>query len=239
MYSLLETIAVTKETAEAPCPKLLSTHYTFNTSALVQLVKWQGCSKVATSFSSWQKSRHSQTLPKVKIMRIEAYLNQGPAVLQSWQKKALNREQSKKWSVKLCPKDSEMTHQRAKQRPDLNLSFNLRWFLNHFCLTLTIAWRSTCGFQSESYRITTSAVARLIPRPPARVLSINTNFELPGSLYALIEACKNNKCQPVVCRWRTANSILQNTYLSLIMRGLPIKPTIFIISPHTVIFQNI
>lgn len=58
---------------------------------------------------------------------------------------------------------------------------------------LTIAWRSTCGFQSESYRITTSAVAKLIPRPPARVLNMNTNFELPGSLYALIDAYINKR----------------------------------------------
>jgi len=51
----------------------------------------------------------------------------------------------------------------------------------------TIAWRSTCGFQSESMRMTTSAVARLIPRPPALVLSMKMNLLLPGALYSLID----------------------------------------------------
>lgn len=51
-----------------------------------------------------------------------------------------------------------------------------------------MAWRSTWGFQSESYKITTSAVARLMPRPPARVLNMKTNFELFGSLYALMDS---------------------------------------------------
>lgn len=53
-----------------------------------------------------------------------------------------------------------------------------------------MAWRSTCGFQSESYRMTTSAVAKLIPSPPARVLNMKMNLELLGSLYALIEIWK-------------------------------------------------
>mmetsp|Transcript_24062 Transcript_24062/g.37866 ORF Transcript_24062/g.37866 Transcript_24062/m.37866 type:complete len:336 (-) Transcript_24062:1713-2720(-) len=37
---------------------------------------------------------------------------------------------------------------------------------------LAIACRSGCGFQSESYKITVSALCRLIPRPPARVWRI-------------------------------------------------------------------
>ena len=45
-----------------------------------------------------------------------------------------------------------------------------------------MAWRSTCGFQSESKRSTISAVAKLIPRPPALVLNMKTNFSLPGKL---------------------------------------------------------
>lgn len=35
--------------------------------------------------------------------------------------------------------------------------------------------------------MTTSAVAKLIPSPPARVLNMKMNLELLGSLYALIE----------------------------------------------------
>jgi len=34
--------------------------------------------------------------------------------------------------------------------------------------------------------MTTSAVARLIPKPPALVLNINTNFSLLGALNASI-----------------------------------------------------
>lgn len=37
-------------------------------------------------------------------------------------------------------------------------------------------WSLACGFQSESYRITVSAVCRLMPRPPALVDSMNTNL---------------------------------------------------------------
>lgn len=60
-----------------------------------------------------------------------------------------------------------------------------------YLLSLTIAWRSTWGFQSESYKITTSAVARLMPRPPARVLNMKTNFVLFGSLYALMDSYRH------------------------------------------------
>jgi hypothetical protein len=40
---------------------------------------------------------------------------------------------------------------------------------------------SLCGFQSESYITTVSAVARLIPRPPALVDNRNTNCGAPGA----------------------------------------------------------
>jgi hypothetical protein len=46
----------------------------------------------------------------------------------------------------------------------------------------SIAWRSTWGFQSLSYRTTVSAVARLIPSPPARVLRRKMNFSEPSLL---------------------------------------------------------
>ena len=39
-----------------------------------------------------------------------------------------------------------------------------------------IAWLSTCGFQSESSRITVSAVCRLTPSPPARVVMMKAKY---------------------------------------------------------------
>lgn len=57
---------------------------------------------------------------------------------------------------------------------------------------LTIACRSIWGFQSESYMMTTSAVARLIPRPPALVDNIKINFSLPGALNSLICLCRSS-----------------------------------------------
>lgn len=44
----------------------------------------------------------------------------------------------------------------------------------------------TCGFQSLSYINTISAVAKLMPRPPARVLRRKMNFELSGALNSSI-----------------------------------------------------
>jgi hypothetical protein len=38
--------------------------------------------------------------------------------------------------------------------------------------------------QSLSYSTTMSAETKLIPRPPARVVSRKTNFSLPGALYS-------------------------------------------------------
>jgi len=40
----------------------------------------------------------------------------------------------------------------------------------------------TCGFQSESKITTVSAVARLIPSPPARVERRKINFSEPGQI---------------------------------------------------------
>lgn len=73
-----------------------------------------------------------------------------------------------------------------------SLALNKERAVQHFTVP-TMAWRSTWGFQSESYRMTTSAVAKLIPSPPALVLNMKMNFELLGSLYALIEICKCTK----------------------------------------------
>ena len=59
------------------------------------------------------------------------------------------------------------------------------WVLNQnsHILLHTIACRSTWGFQSLSYKITISAMAKLIPKPPALVLNMKINFLLPGMLY--------------------------------------------------------
>jgi hypothetical protein len=43
-------------------------------------------------------------------------------------------------------------------------------------------WRSFCGFQSLSNMMTVSAVARLMPRPPARVDSRKQKSCEPGAL---------------------------------------------------------
>ena len=51
------------------------------------------------------------------------------------------------------------------------------------------ACRSACGFQSESYMITTLALVRFIPTPPAFVDNRNTSLFLCGLLYLSIAAC--------------------------------------------------
>mmetsp|Transcript_2524 Transcript_2524/g.7433 ORF Transcript_2524/g.7433 Transcript_2524/m.7433 type:complete len:218 (+) Transcript_2524:1244-1897(+) len=56
------------------------------------------------------------------------------------------------------------------------------------------ACRSICGFQSLSYRMTTSAVYRLMPRPPARVDSRKAKCGEPGALNSSI--------------WRSRSSLL-------------------------------
>mmetsp|Transcript_25148 Transcript_25148/g.86125 ORF Transcript_25148/g.86125 Transcript_25148/m.86125 type:complete len:249 (-) Transcript_25148:1693-2439(-) len=52
------------------------------------------------------------------------------------------------------------------------------------------ACRSFCGFQSLSKMITVSAVARLMPRPPARVESRNAKSELPSALKWSMAWCR-------------------------------------------------
>ncbi len=56
----------------------------------------------------------------------------------------------------------------------------------------SIACRSICGFQSLSYNTTVSAVARLMPSPPARVERRNTNFSEPGALNASMDASRSS-----------------------------------------------
>ena len=53
-----------------------------------------------------------------------------------------------------------------------------------------MACTSACGFQSLSKITTVSAVARLIPKPHARVLSRNTNLLLSGALKRWIAPCR-------------------------------------------------
>mmetsp|Transcript_24679 Transcript_24679/g.84406 ORF Transcript_24679/g.84406 Transcript_24679/m.84406 type:complete len:219 (-) Transcript_24679:1535-2191(-) len=55
----------------------------------------------------------------------------------------------------------------------------------------SIACRSICGFQSLSYRMTVSAVARLMPSPPALVDRRKMNFWLPSRLNAWICASRS------------------------------------------------
>lgn len=66
---------------------------------------------------------------------------------------------------------------------------------------LTIACKSTCGFQSESKRTTTSAVARFIPSPPALVLRMNMNLLLSGELNSLMEVWGKNKINGINSFW--------------------------------------
>lgn len=53
-------------------------------------------------------------------------------------------------------------------------------------------WRSFWGFQSESNIITVSAVARLIPRPPALVERRKQKSSLPGALKWSIACWRNS-----------------------------------------------
>lgn len=55
-----------------------------------------------------------------------------------------------------------------------------------------VTCRSFCGFQSESKIITVSAVARLIPRPPARVERRKQKSSLPGALKCSIAWCRRS-----------------------------------------------
>lgn len=62
-------------------------------------------------------------------------------------------------------------------------AFGRLWHALHTC-------RSFCGFQSESKMMTVSAVARLMPSPPARVDSRNAKSVLPGALKCSIDCRK-------------------------------------------------
>ncbi len=50
----------------------------------------------------------------------------------------------------------------------------------------------TVPHQSLSKSTTMSAVTRLIPRPPARVVRRKTNFSLPGALYSSIAVIRSS-----------------------------------------------
>ena len=50
--------------------------------------------------------------------------------------------------------------------------------------------------QSESKSTTTSAVTKLIPKPPARVVSKNANFSDPGALYSSIAVIRSSWLVP-------------------------------------------
>ncbi len=54
--------------------------------------------------------------------------------------------------------------------------------LSNFKYKVHTARHGTCGFQSQSNRITVSAAVSVRPTPPARVDSRNTNAELPARL---------------------------------------------------------
>ena len=55
------------------------------------------------------------------------------------------------------------------------LKIRTSFFVPILC-TLAIAYSSIYGFQSESNKITVSAVWRLIPNPPARVDNKKTSY---------------------------------------------------------------
>ncbi len=64
-----------------------------------------------------------------------------------------------------------------------------------------------CGFQSESYMITVSAVARLMPSPAARVERRNTKTLEAGSLNASIRLCRScNVCQCAQLQGKTGGT---------------------------------
>ena len=90
------------------------------------------------------------------------------------------------------------------------LNLNISHILQH-----TIACRSTWGFQSLSYKITISAVAKLIPRTPALVLNMKINFHFQA-------------CYMCIDYW-----------LSLLMQGLSIQMEVLKSFPQTVIFKDV
>ncbi len=62
-------------------------------------------------------------------------------------------------------------------------------------------WRSFCGFQSLSKMMTVSAVARLMPRPPARVDSRKQKSCEPGALKWSIAFLRSSPFIPPSSRW--------------------------------------
>lgn len=56
----------------------------------------------------------------------------------------------------------------------------------------SMACRSICGFQSESKMTTVSAVAKLMPSPPARVESRKRNLGDSGALNASMAASRSS-----------------------------------------------
>ena len=65
----------------------------------------------------------------------------------------------------------------------------------------------TCGFQSESYRITVSAEAKFKPNPPARVEMRKINSFEFGALYLRIS---NLRCTRLVVLVVKATELLLN-----------------------------
>lgn len=63
--------------------------------------------------------------------------------------------------------------------------------------TIPMRWARSCacksawGFQSESYKITVSAVCKLIPSPPARVLNKKIKTSDPSALKAWIRSSRS------------------------------------------------
>lgn len=49
-----------------------------------------------------------------------------------------------------------------------------------------MAYKSICGFQSESYRTTVFAVIKFKPRPPALVLMRKMNLSVSGDVKSSI-----------------------------------------------------
>lgn len=98
--------------------------------------------------------------------------------------------------------------------------------------------------------MTTSAVAKLIPRPPALVLNMKINFELLGSLYALIEIYKQkknmNESSLIIYTGKGISSdytnplfLVKASHLSLLMWGLTVQATVAVVPPHAVVLQDV
>ena len=111
----------------------------------------------------------------------------------------------------------------------------------------SMAWRSACGFlkriineaakkcsytthQSLSYKTTMSAVVRLIPSPPARVVRRKINRSLPGLLYSSIATIRSS--------WGVLPSIRQySTSISTSKRTQVIGHTVA--SKETIVLQDV